>query len=124
MPEPGPERNPKLTLLRICSHDCTGGAPAITAYTAYLVQGNLCAKLGSPMAILRGQADWSAAALEVTHRAYADSCAWSTKELFMTVRVAVTGRTASPPLFETMAVLGALRCRDRLEDAVAYLQAL
>jgi glutamyl-tRNA synthetase len=71
---------------------------------------------------LRSHQDWTVSGLEALHRAYVEACGWSTKELFMTVRVAVTGRTASPPLFETMAVLGAERCRDRLEDSVAYLQ--
>ncbi len=38
-------------------------------------------------------------------------------ELFMAVRVAVTGRAASPPLFETLAVLGKETCRRRLRRA-------
>jgi glutamyl/glutaminyl-tRNA synthetase len=40
----------------------------------------------------------------------------------MTLRVAITGRTASPPLFATMQVLGQAVCLTRLEDAVAILQ--
>ena len=38
-------------------------------------------------------------------------------ELFMTVRVATTGRAATPPLFETLAVLGKEICRRRLRRA-------
>jgi hypothetical protein len=34
----------------------------------------------------------------------------------------MTGRTASPPLFATMQVLGQAACLARLEDAVAMLQ--
>jgi len=34
----------------------------------------------------------------------------------------MTGRTASPPLFATMQVLGQAVCLARLEDAVAMLQ--
>ena len=39
-------------------------------------------------------------------RAFAEAAGWRPRTLFMTVRVAVTGRAATPPLFETLAVLG------------------
>jgi len=35
--------------------------------------------------------------------------------------VATTGRTAAPPLFETMAVLGRDRCLKRIEAAMEML---
>ena len=41
-----------------------------------------------------------------------------------TVRVAATGRKASPPLFETLAVLGKETCRRRLRKAAETLRAL
>ena len=41
----------------------------------------------------------------------------------MTVRVAVTGRAATPPLFETLAVLGKEICRRRLRRAAEALRA-
>jgi len=65
---------------------------------------------------------WQESTLETTLRTYAESTAWDTRELFMTLRVAITGRTASPPLFATMQVLGQEVCLTRLEDAVAMLQ--
>jgi glutamyl-tRNA synthetase len=40
---------------------------------------------------------------------------------FGVLRVAVTGRTASPPLFETMEVLGRDRCMARLKAALQKL---
>ncbi len=46
------------------------------------------------------------------------------KELFMPVRVAVTGRTATPPLFDTMAVLGKEICRRRLRCAIEVLRTM
>ena len=55
-------------------------------------------------------------------RTYAEGASWETRDLFMTLRVAMTGRTASPPLFATMQVLGQAVCVTRLEDAVAMLQ--
>jgi hypothetical protein len=36
----------------------------------------------------------------------------------------MTGRTATPPLFETMEVLGKERCRWRLRQAIATLQTI
>ena len=39
----------------------------------------------------------------------------SPKELFMTIRVAISGRTATPPLFETMGVLGQEEVLERLK---------
>jgi glutamyl-tRNA synthetase len=42
--------------------------------------------------------------------------------LFGPIRIAVTGRTAAPPLFQTMAVLGRDRCLRRIDSAIAKLQ--
>ena len=42
-------------------------------------------------------------------------------DLFTPMRVAVTGSTASPPLFETLAVLGPERVLPRLDAAIARL---
>jgi glutamyl-tRNA synthetase len=41
----------------------------------------------------------------------------------MPIRVAVTGRTQSPGLFETLRVIGKPRCRARLAAAIARLRA-
>jgi glutamyl-tRNA synthetase len=66
--------------------------------------------------------EWRAPAVEASLKAFAESSGWPAKELFMTVRVAVTGRTATPPLFETMAVLGKEICRRRLRRAAESLK--
>ena len=42
-------------------------------------------------------------------------------QLFGILRVAVTGRTAAPPLFKTMAVLGKERCLKRIMAALVKL---
>ncbi|MBA7471713.1 Glutamate--tRNA ligase [subsurface metagenome] len=44
-----------------------------------------------------------------------------TGQLFGTLRVAVTGRTAAPPLFQTMAVLGKEQCLKRIKTALDRL---
>ena len=67
--------------------------------------------------------DWNAETLEETLRRFGEKRSWPPKELFMTVRVAATGRKASPPLFETLAVLGKETCRRRLRRAAEVLKA-
>jgi len=67
---------------------------------------------------------WDAESLEGALRGFCEARGWTPKELFMPIRVAVTGRTATPPLFETMAVLGKERCRSRLRSAIACLRSM
>jgi glutamyl-tRNA synthetase len=67
--------------------------------------------------------DWNAGTVEAALRAFADGAGWAPKDLYMTVRLAVTGRSATPPLFETMAVLGKEVCRRRLRRAADVLRA-
>lgn len=45
------------------------------------------------------------------------------KDILMPLRMMVCGKKASPPLFDTMAVLGKERCRTRLRSAVKKLYA-
>ncbi len=66
--------------------------------------------------------DWNAAGLEAVMRAFAEAIAWKPGDLFMPVRIAVTGKAATPPLFETMEVLGREVCRRRLRRAVETLR--
>ena len=68
--------------------------------------------------------EWNAANIEAAMRAFCEACEWNPKELFMPIRIAVTGRTATPPLFETMEVLGKARCRWRLRRAMETLRGM
>ena len=68
------------------------------------------------------QADFSPEALEATTRAFADDVEWKSRDLFMPIRVALTGRKASPGLFEVMSVLGRALVRRRLRNAVEVLK--
>ena len=76
---------------------------------------------------LRGALDgidpWDAPALEATIRPLCDALGLSAKQLFSVIRVALTGRSAAPPLFDTMEVLGRERCATRVERAIALLDA-
>jgi glutamyl-tRNA synthetase len=73
---------------------------------------------------LDGLMEWNAERLEEVVRSFCEAGGWAPKELFMPLRVAVTGRPATPPLFETMAVLGKETCRRRLRGAVTVLRGM
>jgi len=62
--------------------------------------------------------------LEALLRPLAEELGLKTGQLFGTLRVAVTGRTAAPPLFQTMAVLGKESCLGRIEAALDKLKGL
>jgi glutamyl-tRNA synthetase len=68
--------------------------------------------------------EWEAAHIEAAMRDFCETSEWAPKELFMPVRIAVTGRAATPPLFETMEVLGKARCRWRLRRAMETLRSM
>jgi len=68
--------------------------------------------------------EWDAERLEEALRAFCEARDLTPKELFMPVRVAVTGRTATPPLFDTMSVLGKEVCRLRLRRAIETLRTM
>ncbi|HYN47937.1 MAG TPA: glutamate--tRNA ligase [Candidatus Nanopelagicales bacterium] len=61
--------------------------------------------------------------LEVALRAVAESNAWKPGDLFMALRVALTGKTATPPLFPSMVALGRERTLERLDRAARALVA-
>jgi len=67
--------------------------------------------------------EWEAAAIEAALRAFAGGAGWEAKDVFMTVRVGATGRAATPPLFDTLAVLGKEVVRRRLRQAIQALKA-
>jgi glutamyl-tRNA synthetase len=61
-------------------------------------------------------------ALEARFRAVGEELELSPRQFFGSLRVASTGRTATPPLFDTMEVLGRERVLRRLRAAVAMLE--
>jgi glutamyl-tRNA synthetase len=73
---------------------------------------------------VRGAEPFAHEALEAELRALAAERGVKTGQLFMALRVACTYSTVSPPLFETMAVLGRERVLERIADAEGKLAAL
>ena len=62
--------------------------------------------------------------MEEDLRELAEELGWKAGQLFMPIRVAVTGRTATPGLFETLAAVGRERTLKRLDQAIAELEKL
>ena len=60
-------------------------------------------------------------ALEEKLRALADDSGWKARELFTALRWAVTGSKVSPPLLESMQILGKASCIERIDAAIDVL---
>jgi glutamyl-tRNA synthetase len=69
----------------------------------------------------RGPAGFDADGLEPPLRALCEANAWKVGDLFMAIRVAITGRSATPPLFDVMVAIGYEATLGRLEAAAALL---
>jgi glutamyl-tRNA synthetase len=65
---------------------------------------------------------WEAGAIEAALRALLDEHGLSPRKGLQPLRVAITGSSVSPPLFESMAALGRVRVLERLEAATARLE--
>jgi glutamyl-tRNA synthetase len=68
-----------------------------------------------------GDVSFEADEIEPPLRALAEERGWKPGDLFMAIRVAVTGRTATPPLFDTLVALGRERTLERIDRAIQTL---
>jgi nondiscriminating glutamyl-tRNA synthetase len=66
---------------------------------------------------------WESEELEPPLRQLVEARGWKAGDLFMAIRVAATGMTATPPLFDTLVALGRERTLERLDRAIAALDA-
>ena len=63
-------------------------------------------------------------ALEQFCREFCTRHGWKTKEVFTLLRLGSTGRTAAPPLFDTLAICGKDRVRMRLRGLIAHVMTM
>lgn len=80
--------------------------------------------LGEFKRVLDGIVEWEAARMEAAARALCEQKDWKRRDAYMPLRVAVTCRKVSTPLFETMAALGQRECMERLQEAIEKVRAL
>ncbi|MDH3590781.1 MAG: glutamate--tRNA ligase [Planctomycetota bacterium] len=59
--------------------------------------------------------------LEADLRALGDEVAWKPRELFMSIRFAISGKKVTPPIIESMCLLGQAECIERLDAAIDVL---
>jgi glutamyl-tRNA synthetase len=85
---------------------------------AALVAGGRAA-LAAFLGLIERQDDWQAAALEPLARSLAETLGMKLGEIAQPLRVALTGGTVSPPIFEIMEALGRDETVRRIQHAVA-----
>src|SRR6266853_1730354 len=66
---------------------------------------------------LRALTSWTPESIEPALRGLAERLGWSSRDLFMALRVAITGRTVTPPLIESISRLGKDTVFNRMERA-------
>ena len=94
--------------------------------TGLFLKGSLDAKSSAKAISIASQkleevTTWDATTLENILRPLATELNLSPGEFFGLLRIAVTGRTAAPPLFQTMAVLGKEKCLKRFDMVLQLL---
>ncbi|MDP3998749.1 MAG: glutamate--tRNA ligase [bacterium] len=78
-------------------------------------------QLAASLEALRMTKNWDKVGLEKISRQVAKDLNFEAPRLFMILRVAVTGKTATPPLFETMEILGQETVISRLKKNLTGL---
>ena len=76
---------------------------------------------GKSYEILSALPDMSHQTAEPPMRAYVESSGFNANQVFGILRVAVTGQKVSPPLFESMEIIGRAKVLERLQKAIEIL---
>jgi len=82
------------------------------------------AMLQTALWAVEGVLPWNRDGVEAAVRAVAQHWQWPIREVTVPLTVAVTGARVGPPLFESIALLGADRTRWRLQEAIRLLGGL
>jgi glutamyl-tRNA synthetase len=78
-------------------------------------------QLDLTLARLKTVSEWSTNAIEIAIRELQSAQEWKKSQYFMMLRITVTGEIATPPLFETMELLGRAKTIARLVQAKSAL---
>ena len=74
--------------------------------------------------ILSGLSEINHENAEMPLRSLADELGLKAGQLFGILRVAVTGQKVSPPLFESMAIIGKEKVLERIQNAIEILDGM
>lgn len=80
-------------------------------------------QLSATIDAVQSISEWTVAALEEKVRAIQTDHQWKSSQFFMMIRVATTGRAATPPLFETIEVIGKEETLRRLLNSLNQVNA-
>lgn len=80
-------------------------------------QETILVELSKTQAALDSLSDWSIESIEAAVRSLQENNEWKRGQYFMMLRLTMTGRKISPPLFETIHALGQTAARERLAKA-------
>lgn len=99
----------------------------VTPVAEDLIAKGLDAKQSAEIArrayqILEAQPDLSHERCEPPMRAYVEESGLNANQVFGILRVAVTGQKVSPPLFESMEIIGREKCLQRIQNAIGVLE--
>jgi len=89
---------------------------ALDDKAAKLLDAEARATLTKLLPQLQSATDWTVAALEALVRTFAEASGQKLGKVAQPLRVALTGRTVSPPVFDVMAVLGREEALARIRD--------
>ncbi len=92
---------------------------AIDAKAQAVLTPETRALIGRLRAALENVSPWTAATAEAAMRAFAEEAGLKLGAVAQPLRVALTGRTTSPGIFDVLAVLGRDECLSRLADQAA-----
>ncbi|MGH2392913.1 MAG: glutamate--tRNA ligase, partial [Candidatus Limnocylindria bacterium] len=84
--------------------------------------GEVPGALGVARDALAASGEWSAEELETAGRGAAEELGWKAGDFFRPIRLVVTGKSVSPPLFGSMVLLGRERTLARLDEALERLR--
>lgn len=65
---------------------------------------------------------WNTAVFEKTFRDLADEMGLKAGDIFQLIRVAVSGQTVTPPLFESIQILGEEEVKERVKNSLEFLK--
>ncbi len=95
--------------------------PNLTLLTKQLTAPEAKGILDQTIQTLTNLSDWSATSLESQLRQLGQTSGWVVGKSFMLMRVAITGETTTPPLFDTMSVMGRHLVLKRLKASYSML---
>lgn len=84
--------------------------------------GDIAGALRECERTLAGLTQWTHEYIEPSLRTLAESLGWKVGDLLMQVRVAITGRRVTPPLFESLVLLGREKSLARIARAIRALE--